>query len=95
MENKKIYMILEDENGETIGRYNQFESVKDLYIYLGILINQAYNEIKINYLYYFDFDTNSYDKEYFKIWLESVSNGGLLCHYVENKKDYYIRLKIQ
>ena len=95
MEDKKIYMILEDEKGETLGRYNKFESVQDLYIYLGKLINMAFYEIKVKHLYYFDFDTSSYDKEYFKIWLESVGNNGLLCHYMENKQNYYIRLKIE
>lgn len=88
MEDKKRILVLRDDKGEIWGRYLKFESIHDLYIYMGKLFNASYVEIKITYLYFYSFDFDNFEN-----FCENVGINSTLCTYKEGKTIYHIKLE--
>ena len=89
MEEKKLKLVLVNEENEIIGGYEKFEKREDLYIYLGLIINKSTSQITVNYLQFYDSEF-----DHFEIWVNyALKNANVLCEFTQNNKIYKIKIK--
>ena len=89
MKEKKLKLILLNEESEIVGVYERFEKREDLYIYLGLIINKSIYSITIDYLLYYNIEFDNFEN-----WCDyAFQNANILCEFTENKRKYKIKIK--